>query len=196
MHHVHLAVEAPDGSVGMFVPKPRKERHLLLAPTVATVRAGRITVPVLSLAWRTTKLPTRETLGTWAPADADMEVLEVSGELDRAKVIAEVLKARTEPLSNVADLQMGDMEENDRDLMLQLMRNYPALIEPRKGCPPMTTLGVEHEIHTGDAAPIKVRPRRHAHTEQLVVDAEVDQMLNDGVVEEGNGAGGFPVVLV
>ncbi|KAE8956365.1 hypothetical protein PR001_g31756, partial [Phytophthora rubi] len=30
----------------------------------------------------------------------------------------------------------------------------------------------------------------------MVVDAEVDHMLNDGVVEEGNGAWGFPVVLV
>ncbi|KAE8998430.1 hypothetical protein PR001_g19320 [Phytophthora rubi] len=163
------------------------------------VRAGQITVPVLSLAGRTTKLPTRETLGTWAPVDAEMEIIEMNGDLERDKVerwIKDVLKARVEPLINEAGLSIGEMADDDRQLLLQLLRNHPTTIEPRKGCPPMTTLGVEHEIHTGDAVPIKVRPRRHAHSEQVVVDTEVENMLNDGVIEESNGAWGFPVVLV
>ncbi|KAE9070650.1 hypothetical protein PF010_g26181 [Phytophthora fragariae] len=199
MRRVHMAVEAPDGAVGMFVPRSRRQRYLFLAPTMTKVRAGQITVPVLSLAGRTTKLPTRETLGTWAPVDSEMEIIEMNGDLERDKVerwIKDVLKARVEPLINEADLSIGEMADDDRQLLLQLLLNYPSTIEPRKGCPPMTTLGVEHEIHTGDAVPIKVRPRRHAHSEQVVVDTEVENMLNDGVIEESNGAWGFPVVLV
>ncbi|GMF58803.1 unnamed protein product [Phytophthora fragariaefolia] len=47
---------------------------------------------------------------------------------------------------------------------------YPALLEPREGYPPVTTLGVEHEVHTGTEAPIKVGPRRHALEQQRVIE--------------------------
>lgn len=60
----------------------------------------------------------------------------------------------------------------------------------------MTTLGIEHAIHTGSEPPVKVRPRRYARADQEVIDAEVDKMLKDNVIEEGQGAWGFPVVLV
>ncbi|KAE9023029.1 hypothetical protein PR001_g13014 [Phytophthora rubi] len=88
------------------------------------------------------------------------------------------------------------MSADDKELLLKVLRNYPTLLEPRTGCPPMTTLDVEHEIHTGNEAPIKVRPRRHAHEEQKVIDEQVASMLNDGVIEPSSGVWGFPVVLV
>ncbi|KAE8889975.1 hypothetical protein PF005_g20423 [Phytophthora fragariae] len=88
------------------------------------------------------------------------------------------------------------MSADDKELLLKLLRNYPTLLEPRTGCPPMTTLDVEHKIHTGNEAPIKVRPRRHALEEQKVIDEQVASMLNDGVIEPSSGVWGFPVVLV
>jgi hypothetical protein len=196
---VRVAVEAPDSSLGLLMPKPRSERHLMLAPTLATVRDGSIRVPVLSLAARTTKLPSRETLGTWVPSNEEMEIIEMTGELDRAKVkgwLADILGAHAEPLSNEKAFKLGDMDGEDKDLMLSLLRRYPALLEPREGCPPVTTLDIVHEIHTGSEAPIKVRARRHAHQEHEVIDKSLDEMLAGGVVEEGHGAWGFPVVLV
>ncbi|GMF29522.1 unnamed protein product [Phytophthora fragariaefolia] len=199
LHNVKLAVEAPDGSLGLFMPRPRAEEHLLLAPTLAKVCNGSIRVPVLSLAGRTTKLPSREILGMWVPSNEEMEVLEMTGELDREKVkswLASILGAQAEPLSNEEDLELGDMGDEDKGLMLNLLRRYPALLEPRKGCPPGTTLDIEHVIHTGNEAPIKVRARRHAQLEHEVIDKALDEMLDGGVVEEGHGAWGFPVVLV
>ncbi|KAE8999353.1 hypothetical protein PR003_g20179 [Phytophthora rubi] len=88
------------------------------------------------------------------------------------------------------------MSDEDKELLMTLLRHYPTLLEPREGCPPMTTLGVEHEIHTGTEAPIKVRPRRHAQQEHETIDEHVEAMLKDGVIEESHGAWGFPVVLV
>jgi hypothetical protein len=44
LHNVKVTVEAPDGSLGLFMPKPRTERHLPLAPTLARVPDGSIRV--------------------------------------------------------------------------------------------------------------------------------------------------------
>lgn len=190
-----LAVAAPEGTTGLFMPAVRGEQHLVLAPTV---RGGKVVVPVMNLVGSTTKLLTREALGTWTTASDEMHVLEVTGELDRARVRRWLagLYPNENPLSNEADLDIGEMSSEERELLVTLLRNYPTLLGPRDGCPPMTTLGVEQEIHTGTEAPVKVRLRRHTHNEQQTIDEQVDTMLRDGVIEAGHGAWGFPVVLV
>lgn len=198
-HKVAVAVPDPEGSTGIFVPKEAGGTHVLLAPTVETVREGTIVVPVMNLIGKTAKLPSREALGTWQPVREDMDLIEMNGDLDRDKVLQWLeseLQAKTEPLSNEEDLHLGDMDDADKDLLLRLLRNYPALLEARTGCPPLTKLGVEHHINTGTEEPIKIRARRHSPAEQEVIDKEVDKMLEDGVIEEGSGAWGFPVVLV
>ncbi|GMF47516.1 unnamed protein product [Phytophthora fragariaefolia] len=198
VHNVEVAVPVPDGSVGLFVPKTRKESHMMVAPTLVTVHGGKATVPILNLVGRTTKLPSREALGTWTPLSDEMEILELGGELDRDRVSTwlEEIGSSTSPLSNEEELVIGDMSTDDKILLLKLLRNYPSLLEPKTGCPPATTLGVVHHINTGSEAPIKVRPRRHSRAENETIDVEVRQMLHYGVIEEGTGAWGFPVVLV
>ncbi|KAE9023028.1 hypothetical protein PR001_g13013 [Phytophthora rubi] len=84
--NVELAVAAPEGTVGIFTPARRVEPHLLLAPTLTTVRGGKVVVPILNLVGRMSKLPSREVLGTWAPTAQDMTVLEMTGEFGRDKV--------------------------------------------------------------------------------------------------------------
>ncbi|KAE9292058.1 hypothetical protein PR003_g24861, partial [Phytophthora rubi] len=196
--NVAVAVAAPEGAVGVFMLRPRTKANLLLAPTQTTVRGGKIVVPVLNLIGATTKLPSREVLGTWAPTSDDMTAMELDGELTNAKVKRWLDEkfGEAKPLSNEGELRMGHMGAEDKELFLQLLRQYPALLEPRTGCPPATTLPVEHEIHTGNEPPIKVRPRRYAQSEHGVIDGEVKGMLKDGVIEKGDGASGFPVVLV
>ncbi|OWY95251.1 Gag-pol fusion protein [Phytophthora megakarya] len=63
-------------------------------------------------------------------------------------------------------------------------------------CPPATKLRVEHHIDTGDAAPVMLKRRRQAQMEDAIVETNVKTMLSAGVIEEGTGAWGFPVVLV
>ncbi|GMF58797.1 unnamed protein product [Phytophthora fragariaefolia] len=114
----------------------------------------------------------------------------------KAGWVAGILGSQAEPLSNKKDLALGDMGDEDKELMLNLLRRYPALLEPQKGRPPTTTLDIEHEIHTDNEALIKVRARRHAQLEHEVIDKALGEILDGGVVEEGHGAWGFPVVLV
>ncbi|GMF26056.1 unnamed protein product [Phytophthora fragariaefolia] len=59
-----VAVAALEGSVGLYEPKSVGGVHILLVPTVTTVRGSKIVVPVLTLVGKTTKLPSREVLGT------------------------------------------------------------------------------------------------------------------------------------
>eukprot|EP00644_Phytophthora_capsici_P018974 jgi/Phyca11/132517/e_gw1.175.19.1 len=100
------------------------------------------------------------------------------------------------PLANEDDVKVGVREENVRDLVLKLLRSYRKLSEAPSDCPPSTTLNVEHHIDTGNAAPILMKRRRQAQSEDAVVDENVQTMLDAGVIEESDGAWGFPVVLV
>ncbi|GMF62797.1 unnamed protein product [Phytophthora fragariaefolia] len=125
--------------------------------------------------------------------------MEVTGEFDKERVkrwVQEIKHGGDTPLSNENELAIGEMGAVDKQFLLQLLRIYPTLLEPREGCPPQMTLGVSHEIHTWSEPPIKVRVWRHSHTEQAIIDEQIDKMLVDGVIEEANGAWGFPVVLV
>jgi hypothetical protein len=56
---VRVAVDAAEGTTGLFLPKPTAKRHLLLAPTVDTVRGGTVRVAVLNVEGRREKLPAR-----------------------------------------------------------------------------------------------------------------------------------------
>ncbi|KAG3116130.1 hypothetical protein PI124_g4624 [Phytophthora idaei] len=100
------------------------------------------------------------------------------------------------PLENEDEVHIGIDDEGGGGLMNRLLRVYREQVKDTGDCPPATVLDVEHHIDIGDAAPILMKRRRHAQQEDVVVETNVMKMLAAGVVEEGNGAWGFPVVLV
>ncbi|GMF16140.1 unnamed protein product [Phytophthora fragariaefolia] len=81
-----MTVNAEDGTSGIFLPKSKSKQHLLVAPTVDTVRNGFGHVAVLNVEGKREKLPAREALGTRIPTDDTMELLELNGELQRTRV--------------------------------------------------------------------------------------------------------------
>lgn len=131
--------------------------------------------------------------------DREMQVLNMSGSLKRSKV-TEWLKSLNEnsekPLNDEEDVHIGIEDSESRDLILRLLRVYRQLTESTGDCPPATALSTEHHIDTSDAAPIMLKRRRQAQAEDAIIDENVEKMLKSGVIEEGNGAWGFPVVLV
>ncbi|KAG3223338.1 hypothetical protein PC129_g5969 [Phytophthora cactorum] len=74
------------------------------------------------------------------------------------------------PLENEEEVHIGTTDEDGRN------------------SPPPTALDVEHHIDTGNAAPIMLKRRRQAQSEDAVVDDNVNKMLATGAIEEGNGA--------
>uniref|UniRef100_H3H673 Reverse transcriptase n=1 Tax=Phytophthora ramorum TaxID=164328 RepID=H3H673_PHYRM len=145
--------------------------HVMLATTVTEAKDGKAWVPVINVTGSRTKLLPRSELGTWVPLDADMQVLAVNGELSRERL--------RRPLPDT-----------------EVVEGYRQVSNNQGDCPPATTLDVEHHIDTGIEAPVMLKRRRHAQMEDTVIDDNVKTMLQAGVIEEGNGAWGFPVVLV
>ena len=56
--------------------------------------------------------------------------------------------------------------------------------------------GVEHEIDTGDAKPVKRAPYRTSYAERTIIQHQVDEMVKDGIVQPSVSPWSFPVVLV
>ncbi|GMF52802.1 unnamed protein product [Phytophthora fragariaefolia] len=171
----------------------------LATNTRSVVRAKVDAADVLNVEGRREKLPAREALAKWIPTDADMEILAVNGELERSRVaswVATLRRGDAKPLRDEDKLDIGEMEMADRDLVVALLRHYADIVEKKEGCPPLSKTGVIHHINTGNAAPIMLGRRRHAVAERAIIDKEVDAMLKNGVIEEGSGVWGFPVVLV
>jgi hypothetical protein len=160
---VRLRVDAKEGATGIFLPKPRTKQHLLLAPTVTKAEDGLIRVAILNVEGRREKLPARGALGTWIPTTDDMQILSMNGELERARVakwVASLRKEDAPPLKNEDQLDIGEREAADKDLVVALLRQYADIAEKKTGCPPLATVNVQHHINTGDAAPIMLRRRR------------------------------------
>ncbi|GMF33950.1 unnamed protein product [Phytophthora fragariaefolia] len=140
---VEVAIAAPDGEEGIFLPTVNNGA-VFLASTVTKVNNGKALIPAINTYGGRIRLPKPDT----------------------------------------------------RALVLKLLRTYRDLANAKEECPPATTLNVEHRIDTGNTALIMMRRRRQAQTEDAVVDSNVDTMLSAGVIEPGEGAWGFPVVLV
>ncbi|KAJ0391234.1 hypothetical protein P43SY_010678 [Pythium insidiosum] len=188
-----VPVAAPDGTVGVFEPLQRRQEWLMAPRTVTVVRQGHVTVPILNVLGRTTKLPARKQLGSWVPLGGDLEILEERGDLARRKVERWVAKLRADklaPLPNEKDLHLDHLSEGDAELVACVLRAFPGVVSEATVCPPLTKTGVEHHIPTGTAAPILHRGWRKSVAENAIIDEHVRKMLDEGVIEMGNGPWG------
>ncbi|KAE8895225.1 hypothetical protein PF005_g8011 [Phytophthora fragariae] len=110
--------------------------------------------------------------------------------------IRERISTSDELLENEGEVDIHTKDAGGRALIMQLLRAYRKVSTNAGDCPPATALDVEHHIDTGNEAPIMLKRRRQAQTEDAIIDYNTEKMLKAGVIEEGNGAWGFPVVLV
>ncbi|KAE9226437.1 hypothetical protein PF004_g11636 [Phytophthora fragariae] len=194
---IEVVVPAADGEQGIFLPT-KYTGSVMLAATVTKAKGGRAWVPAINSNSTMTKLPNKKELGVWIPLDDDMTILAMSGELhiDRVREWVDQLGDSHTPLQNENEVHVGNEDESANELILKLLRVYRKLSENNGDCPPATALDIYHHIDTGDAAPMMLKRRRQAQSEDKIVNANVEQMLGAGVIEEGQGAWGFPVVLV
>ncbi|KAE8980862.1 hypothetical protein PR002_g23987 [Phytophthora rubi] len=195
---MQVSVTAADGEKGIFIPN-KNCGAVMLAMTVTEARDGKAWVPVINANGGRVKLPPQKELGTWVPIDDDMKVLSLNGEMTRERLgewIRELSSTSDEPLENEDEVDIRTKDAGGRALIMQLLRAYRKVSTNAGDCPPATALDVEHHIDTGNEAPIMLKRRRQAKTEDAIIDDNTEKMLKAGVIEEGNGAWGFPVVLV
>ncbi|GMF41779.1 unnamed protein product [Phytophthora fragariaefolia] len=194
---VEVAVAANDGEIGIFLPT-KYTGAVMLAATVTKVRNGKAIVPVVNAKNEQARLPMKQELGKWIPIDSSLELLEMRGKLRRERINEwlDGLGGSDVPLDAEQDMNIGTEDDQSRQLVLKLLCAYRKLTVGTGGCPPDTVLSTEHHIDTGDAGPIMLKRRRQAQSEDALIETNVRKMLAAGVIEEGNGAWGFPVVLV
>ncbi|GMF57007.1 unnamed protein product [Phytophthora fragariaefolia] len=144
------------------------------------------------------KLPNKRELGVWIPLDKDMTVFAMNGDLDATRLNEwiDALGDSGASLPNEDEVHVGSEDENDIALIVKLLRVFRKLLENEGSYPPATALDIHHHIDTGNAAPNLLKRRRQAQSEDKIINENVKQMLGAGVIEEGQGAWGFPVVLV
>ncbi|KAG6586701.1 Gag-pol fusion protein [Phytophthora cinnamomi] len=194
---VEVAVAANDDEVGVFLPT-KYTGAVMLAATVTKVKNGKAIVPAVNAKNAQAQLPARQELGQWVPLDSSIELLQMNGELRRERIHEWLngLSGSDEPLEDETNVNIGTKDDASRKLIVRLLRVYRQLTADTGDCPPATVLSTEHHIDTGDAAPVMLKRRRQAQAEDSVIESSVKKMLAAGVIEEGDGAWGFPVVLV
>ncbi|KAE9295538.1 hypothetical protein PF008_g24238 [Phytophthora fragariae] len=192
---VAIAVPAEDGERGVFLPT-KLTGAVMLAATVTTAKGGYAWVPAVNSYDKPMRLPSKKELGTWVPLDDDTTVMSMDHEAssDELEQWVDGLGDSETPLECEDVIEVG--EPSARALITKLLRVYRKLTRNTGDCPPATALDLQHHIDTGSAGPIMLKRRRNAQMEDKVIEDNVDKMLKAGVIEEGNGAWGFPVVLV
>ncbi|KAJ0050423.1 hypothetical protein NL108_003631 [Boleophthalmus pectinirostris] len=105
-------------------------------------------------------------------------------EMDREAAIREIWERNS-----------ATLEADQQEALWQVLWEYKdifALLEEEVG---LTHL-VQHEIDTGDAHPIKTRPRRLPLAHQAAADSAIDEMLRAGIIEPSDSPWASGVVMV
>ncbi|KAG3074346.1 hypothetical protein PI125_g22016 [Phytophthora idaei] len=135
---VEVSVVAPDGEEVIFVPTASCEA-VMLAATVTKNRHGKVAAPTINVHGGKVKLPSKE-LGAWIPLEKDMQVLTMSGEMDREKLSAWLkdLGDDETPLDNEDEVRVGIEETSTLTLIIRLLRAYRKVSMDHGDCPPVT----------------------------------------------------------
>ena len=97
-------------------------------------------------------------------------------------------------LATLADNAGGQLSIQQKDQVQNLLLKHSEAFATADGKVGSTDL-VKHTIDTGNASPIKTPYRPPAFAKRAISDANLDQMLKNGVIEPSNSPWSSPVVL-
>ena len=194
-------IRHPEGApiLGMVEGKRRwgMEKGLLVAHTLVRRRKDVIPLRVMNPGERVKKIRKGEGIAQFQP----VEILEAEGEMKIRAAHSPDGPLLEAPRwdDGIRDLCTRGQEQLEgpeaRDALTRLLREYQDIFI-QEGQPLGRTRLVEHEIDTGEARPIKQRPRREPLGMQDVVKKEIHDMLDKDVIEPSSSAWASPVVLV
>ncbi|UYV66767.1 K02A2.6-like, partial [Cordylochernes scorpioides] len=113
-----------------------------------------------------------------------------------AEDIYQILIAKDVKNDKLVTLIDTDISNEDRVRLLDILRKYTDVFEFQKASFKTSSLKVKHRIETGDHAPIKQRPYRVSPRERSIIQTEVDNMLQLGIIQPSDSPWSSPVVLV
>ena len=100
-----------------------------------------------------------------------------------------------EHLKPLVEKTSDSLSPTEHDEVTQLLYKYQDIFKSPEGRLGRTDL-VKHRLDTGNAIPIKQRPRRLPMAQQDVVDKELDKMEAEGIIEPSDSPWSSPLVIV
>ena len=180
---------------GVLEPSEKQQaEHLWVPRTVATVREDRV-IPVKVINTGTDEATILKhtdvgTLFTVSQGEADLYSICEQGE----NVPDEIIPSSNATVPGL-DLEKCDLSEEGKGELAALVREFSDIFSRGADDIGRTHLA-QHEIKTGDAAPIKQRPRRIPLKLRDQVEQQKAEMLRDGVIEESTSPWCSPIVMV
>ena len=177
-------------SIGMVEPQESflERYHIGVAAVVTEKRENSIPIRLMNTSEENISIRKHTPIAIFSP----VEVLE---EEKVRQVQQQDTKMTDSAFLQQFEEQLATLGEKDRAQFSALLIKYRGqFMQP--GYQLGQTSLVKHEIHTGNQAPIKQRPRREPIGMQGVVKEELEKMLDKGIIEPSSSAWGSPIVLV
>ena len=175
----------PDGSESL-------PPNMIVARTLVKPESGRCLVQVCNLSTNEIKLKQGSNVGA-----ASQEFVAQSDEVPESQTTVNSSQPLPEHLQALYDdtCNRENLSETAKAGLRTLLRKHSRLFAESDDDLGRTHL-VQHDIQTGEAAPIRQLPRRVPEAQREIMEEEVAKMLRQGVVEPGQSPWASPVVLV
>ena len=201
----------PTGDDYLFEPSEELQEQTSLSITPAVFRGstGRVTLKVTSLKESPVKIPAGSFLGTLTKISTIAPIKEVESsnneeggdvtQLDEKSIqdqaTSKRIKVNPDDKKSTQVKINPELTEDQQKQVQKLIDQYEetfAATLQEIGTTPL----VKHIIHTGDAAAIRQRPYRVSPKQREVIDKELDQMIEKGLVRKSTSAWASPLIVV
>ena len=192
---------APPAGKGM-IEAHNKIAGLWVGATLHDTPTQDIPIKVLNTTNSTLMLPAGRIVGLYLPVEevqrnlANLPRKEGHGvEFYQLETKADLTPLPTH-LEERMDEWCGGLDADDTAKVRQLLSSYSDVFSANDMDVGRTSV-IKHSIHLQEGAtPIKQRPYRHAPQQEEEIEQQVQDLLEKGLIEEGNGEWSSPVVLV
>lgn len=103
-----------------------------------------------------------------------------------------IMSLDTVQSSLMSKVDEANLENGQKAAMFDLLCQFDNMFDGQLGRTSLT----EHVIDTGEAKPINLPPCRISLTKKCLIEEQIDQMLQDGIIELSTGPWAAPVVIV
>ena len=167
---------------------------VLMARTVVSPKDGEVPIRLMNLNEEPVTIDVGKTVGLLAPAVGATDVCDYGG--SEATQSSEDLDVSfPDHMSSLLDKCHGDLSPLEYQKLSSFLKSYVGIFASPDGKLGRTNL-IEHEIETGDSAPIKQRAWRLPFAKRQVAENEVKRMLAEDIIEPAHGPWASPIVLV
>ena len=183
----------PNEKLGIVEPTTQlpENGQILVAKALVNAEQDCVPIRVANLTSEPVVLRRGTVAGLLKPVEEVHDEVHPQGKMEESAEDTEI----PEHLRGMVEDANESLNETQRKQVSALVVRWAHLFAKPDGKLGRTPL-VEHHIDTGDARPIKQRPRRQAWAKREVIDREVEKMLEAEVIEPCSGPWASPIVLV